>query len=80
MKIVQKHVIDKTEIFYRIGSKYGIADVTEDHSLLDKNRRKIKPFDSEVRDELFDNHIDFGEPRITFHKFIDEKENTEPGN
>ena len=80
MKIIQKHVIGKTEIFYRIGSKYGIADVIEDHSLLDKNRGKIKPCDSEVRDELFYNHIGIGEPRITFDKFIDGKENTEPEN
>ena len=47
-----KLVRNKTEKnIYRIRTKHGIVDVTEDHSLIKRNREKIKPCDLEIGDE-----------------------------
>ena len=45
---------------YRVSTKLGIVDVTEDHSLLGPNKELIKPVDCEVGTELlhgFPNHF-----------------------
>ena len=51
-KKIKKLVRHKTEKnIYRLRTKHGIVDVTEDHSLINKNRETIKPFDLEIGDE-----------------------------
>ena len=51
--------------------------MTEDHSLIDKNREIVKPSNLVLGEELLHNHFDFGEPCITFDEIIDKIYNTE---
>ena len=44
---------------YRITTHTGVVDVTEDHSLLDKNKNKIKPKDVSIGMELLHNYPQF---------------------
>ena len=44
---------------YRVTTHRGVVDVTEDHSLLDKNKNKIKPKDVSVGMELLHNYPEF---------------------
>ena len=48
IKRVERHKIEKKNI-HKIRTKHDIVDVTEDHSLLDKNRESIKRCDLIVR-------------------------------
>ena len=76
---IKKLVIHKTEKnIYRIRTKHGIVDVTEDHSLINRNREIIKPCDLEIREELIHNYKEFGEPQITFDENINKIYNIEP--
>ena len=76
---IRKLVRQKTEKdIYRIRTKHEIVDVTEDHSLINKNREIIKPCDLEIGEEFLHNYIDFGEPQITFDDIIDKIYNIEP--
>ena len=43
---------------YRVATKTGCIDVTEDHSLLDKYGNKIKPMDCKIGTELLHKDID----------------------
>ena len=75
----KKLVRHKTEkYFYRIRTKHGIVDVTEDHSLINTYREIIKPCDLEIGDELLHNYMEFGESQITFDEIINETYNIEP--
>ena len=51
---------------FRVRTKHGIVDVTEDHSLLNKNRKIMKPCDLKSGEELLNNYMEFGESQITF--------------
>ena len=63
---------------YRIRTKHGIVDVTEDHILRNKNREIIKLFDLLLGDDFLHNYLYFGEPKITFDEFNDKIYNIEP--
>ena len=61
-KNILRFVTHKTEKpIYRIGTKHGNVDLTEDHNLLDKNREIIKPCDLKLGEELLPKHLKFGE-------------------
>lgn len=49
---------------YRILTHVGCVDVTEDHSLLNKDGKKIKPSECEVGTELLHRDLPFQEPEI----------------
>ena len=76
IKKLFRHKTEKN--IYRIRTKHGIVDVTEDHSLINKNREIIKPCDLEIGEELLQNFVNFNEPQITFDEIIDKIYNTEP--
>ena len=51
--ILKKLVRSKIEKdIHRIRTKHGIVDVTEDHSLINRNKEIIKPCDLEIVEEL----------------------------
>ena len=76
---IKKLVGHKTEKdIYRVRTKHGIVDVTEDHSLINKNREKIKPCDLELGEELLHNFMIFQEPQTTFDEIINKIYNIEP--
>ena len=78
-QIIKKLVRHKTEKdIYRIRTKHGIVDVTEDHSLINRNREIIKPCDLQIGEELLHNYMEFGESQITFDEIIDKINNIEP--
>ena len=56
LKII-RHKTNKK--IYRITTHTSIVDVTEDHSLLDMNKKQIKPVDLKVGDKLLHNYIEF---------------------
>lgn len=61
---VIRHKCEKT--IYRITTESGFVDVSEDHSLLDKNGNKIKPSEVKVNDELLGLNNDiFFDSKIT---------------
>jgi DNA polymerase elongation subunit (family B) len=47
---VIRHASDKK--IYNVQTNFGIVSVTEDHSLLDKNKRIIRPIDCNMKTEL----------------------------
>lgn len=51
-----------TKQLFRIVTDRGIIDVTEDHSLLDKNAQHISPMDVQVGTELLHNHLSYTAP------------------
>ena len=60
-KDIKKVVRHKTEKdIYRVRTKHGIVDVTEDHSLLKKSREVVRPRDLVLGEELLHNHFEFG--------------------
>ena len=76
---IKKLVRHKTEKdIYRIRTKHGIVDITEDHSLIKRNREKIKPCNLEIGEELIHNFMNFNEPQISFDEIINKYYNTEP--
>ena len=76
---IKKLVRHKTEKgIYRIRTKHGIVDVTEDHSLMNRNREIIKPFHLKFGEELLHNYMEFGESQITFDEIINKFYNIEP--
>ena len=51
---IKKLVRHKTEEgIYRVRTKHRIVDVTEGHSLINRNREIIKPCDLEIGEELY---------------------------
>ena len=76
IKKLVRHRTDKD--IYRIRTKHGIVDVTEDHSLINRNREIIKPCDLEIGEELLHNYMEFGDPQIIFDEIIDKIFNIEP--
>ena len=76
---IKKLVTHKTEKnIYRIRTKHGIVDVTEDHSLTNRDREIIKPCDLELGEELLHSFMNFNESQITFDEIIDKIYDTEP--
>ena len=76
---IKKLVRHKTgKDIYRIRTKHGIVDVTEDHSLINRNREIFKPCDLETGEELLHNFMSFQEPQITFDEIINKIYNIEP--
>ena len=71
---VVRHKTEKD--IFRIRTKHTIVDVTEDHSLLNKNREVVKPCDLILGEELLHNIFEFGEPCVTFVEVIDQIYNT----
>lgn len=55
IKYIMKHKYQRK--LYRILTDTGVIDVTEDHSLLDKEGNKIKPCDINIGDELMHNDL-----------------------
>jgi DNA gyrase/topoisomerase IV subunit B len=62
IKHVMRHKVTKD--IYRILTHTGVVDVTEDHSLLDKNGNKISPKNIKVGEELLHNFPLFEENRV----------------
>ena len=76
---IKKLVRHKTEQdFHRIRTKHGIVDVTEDHSLINRNRETFKPCYLAIGEELLHNNMEFGEPQIFFDEYVNEISNIEP--
>ena len=73
---ILRHKTEKD--IYRIRTKHAIVYVTEDHSLISKNREIIKPCDLVIGEELLRNFMNFNEPQITFDEIIDKIYNIEP--
>jgi len=66
-KPLRKIIRHKTnKKIYRITTHTSMVDVTEDHSLLDINKKQIKPTELKVGDKLLHNYIDFN--NIKFKK------------
>ena len=69
---VIRHKCEKN--IWRVASRTGIVDVTEDHSLLDKSLGLVKPGDVQVGTELFHSFPDIfqlGPPPSGFQKSLD---------
>ena len=65
-KDIKKIVRHKTEKdLFTIRTKHAIVGVTEDHSLLNKNREVVKPCDLILGEELLHNYFEFGDPYVT---------------
>ena len=75
-KKLVRHRTEKN--IYRIRTKHGVVDVTEDHSLINRDGEIIKPCDSVLGEELLHSFMKFNEPQITFDEIIDKIYNTEP--
>ena len=76
IKKLVRHKTDKN--IYRIRTKHGIVDVTEDHSLINRKREIIKPCDLENGEEILHNYMNFGESQITFNEIINISYNIQP--
>ncbi len=76
IKKLIRHKTNKN--IYRVRTKHGIVDVTEDHSLITSDREIIKPNELIIGEELLHNHFDNTSPKITFKEIIDKIYNTEP--
>ena len=76
IKKLVRHKTDKD--IYRIRTKHGIVDVTEDHSLINRDREIIKPCDLKIGEELLHDFMNVREPQITFDEIIDKIYNIEP--
>ena len=63
---------------FRVRTKHGVVDVTEDHNLINRKREMIKPCDFEIGEELLHNYMEFGESQITFDEIINKTNNIEP--
>lgn len=50
IKKVIRHKVNKN--MYRVNTHNGVVDVTEDHSLLDEQKRKVKPGNLKIGDRL----------------------------
>ena len=57
-RVIRHKTIKK---IYRISTRTGCIDVTEDHSLLDKNHQIIKPADCDIGTELLHGFMDLSE-------------------
>jgi DNA polymerase elongation subunit (family B) len=55
-RVIRHKTIKK---IYRVMTNIGCIDVTEDHSLLDKNHNKLKPKDCNIGTEILHHSIDF---------------------
>ena len=55
---------------YRITTHTGMVDVTEDHSLLDKNHRILKPKEAEIGMHLLHHYPSFGVSNISSHDLL----------
>ena len=76
---IKKLVRHKTEKdSYRGRTRHGIVDVTEDHSLINRNSEIFKPCDLEIGEALLHIYMEFGESQITFDEIISEIYNIEP--
>ena len=76
---IKKLVRHKTEKkYFRVRTKHGIVDVTEDHSLIGKDMEIIEPCDLVVREKLLHNFMNFYEPQITLEEIIDKIYDIEP--
>jgi DNA gyrase/topoisomerase IV subunit B len=62
IKHVMRHKVTKK--IFRVLTHTGIVDVTEDHSLLNKNKEKISPKNCEVNQELLHHFPSFIENKI----------------
>jgi DNA gyrase/topoisomerase IV subunit B len=62
IKHVMRHKVTKD--IYRVLTHTGVVDVTEDHSLLDKNGNKISPKEIKVGEELLHNFPLFEENKV----------------
>ena len=74
-KEIVRHKTEKD--ICRIGTKHGIVDVTENHSLLDKNREISNPCDLMIGDEGLYNYIEVGDPQMIFGETINKFYNME---
>jgi len=52
-RVIRHNTVKK---IYRVNTNFGIVDVTEDHSLLDKNLKPIKPKNIKKRTQLYRNY------------------------
>ncbi|CAH6421767.1 DNA topoisomerase 2 [uncultured virus] len=62
IKKIIRHKVNKK--IYRILTNTGIVDVTEDHSLLDKNKNKISPQNCKIGEELLHSFPKFNDHKI----------------
>ena len=70
LKVI-KHKTNKK--IYRVRTKLGIVDVTEDHSLLNEEKKEIKPEDLKINeDKLLHNNIcEEIKPKYTLNNILD---------
>lgn len=67
IKKVIRHKVDKK--LYRVNTHTGVVDVTEDHSLLNRNKEIIKPKDLEIGNHLLHSFPnDFDHPGVKVFK------------
>ena len=71
-RLIRHRTIKK---IYRIITKSGIVDVTEDHSLLDNNRKIIKPSECKIGQELLHSMPDITNLNIEENEIEIENEN-----
>jgi hypothetical protein len=70
-KILHNIIRHKTnKKIYRVRTKLGFVDVTEDHSLLRQNGQKIKPLDLKIGDELLHSRFFPRNPNLTFDDIL----------
>ena len=77
IKYIMRHKTSKR--IYRIVTDSGVVDVTEDHSLLDINKNKIKPNECKIGNEILHNFPIFTDDIITFDFDTNRKEIYELG-
>lgn len=70
IKHVMRHKVTKK--MYRVLTHSGVVDVTEDHSLLDKNGEKIAPKDCNVDEDLLHSFPKFEDTRHIILNYLNE--------
>jgi len=62
IKTVMRHKVTKN--LYRVNTHTGVVDVTEDHSLLNIEKKSVKPIDCSIGDKLLHHFPSFEENKI----------------
>ena len=75
IKSVMRHKVSKK--IFRVLTHTGVVDVTEDHSLLNKNKEKVSPKNCIINQELLHNFPFFLENKIEIPDNLEELKCTE---
>lgn len=71
IKRVIRHELSENKKIVRVNTHCGVVDVTDDHSLLDKNGVCVTPKNTKIGDELMHRNVEFRNNVIAHHS-IDE--------